>query len=270
MKSQVRAHVEDYNFDVPEGMDLMVHHHFRALDSSDVRQNWQTDMTPVCRTMTCDMQDEWDMLDDDSLTEAVPADGPNMNKFYQRVVSSDEEDFVDSDDGSVTDLDRDMSEKEDVVDSDDEWDMLDVDSLMEAVAADGPNMNEFYQRVVSSDEEDFVDSDDGSVTDLDRDMSDKEDFVDSDVGSVTDLDKDMSDEEDCCDSDVADLEWGTWADVCSFAFRNAVGSFPQEVADIRPAVALRDRLFYPNEIFIIWRPKLNSSGAPTYYMAPEI
>ena len=33
-------------------------------------------------------------------------------------------------------------------------------------------MDEFYQRVVSSDEEDFVDSDDGSVADLDRDMSD--------------------------------------------------------------------------------------------------
>ena len=123
------------------------------------------------------------------------------------MVSSDEEDFVDSDDGSVTDLDRDMSDKEDFVDSDDEWDMLNDDSLTEAVAADGPNMNKFYQRVVSSDEEDFVDSDYGAVTDLDRDMSDKEDFVDSDVGSVTDLDRDMLDEGDCCDSDVADLEW---------------------------------------------------------------
>ena len=45
----------------------------------------------------------------------------------------------------------------------------------------------------------------------------------SDVGSITDLDKD---EEDCCDSDVADLEWDTWADACSFAFRNTVGAFP--------------------------------------------
>ena len=179
------TYVEDYNFDVPEGMDLMVHRHRRAPDSSDIQQNWQTDMTPVCRTMPCDTRDEWDMLDDDSLLEAVAADGQNMNEFYQRVVSSDEEDFVDSDDGSVADLYRDMSDKEDFVDSDDEWDMFDGDSLTEAVAADGPNMNELYQRVVSSDEVDFVDSD---------------------VGSVTDLDRDMSDEEDCCDSDVADLE----------------------------------------------------------------
>ena len=86
----------------------------------------------MCRTMPCDTRDEWDMLDDDSLTEAVAADGPNMNKFYQRVVSSD---------GAVTDLDRAMSDKEDFVDSDDEWDMLGDDSLPEAIAADGPNTN---------------------------------------------------------------------------------------------------------------------------------
>ena len=103
----------------------------------------------MCQTLSYVTRD--DMFDDDSLTEAVAADGLNMNKFHQRVVLSDREDFVDSDD---------------------EWDMLYDESLTEAVAADGPNMNEFYQRVVSSDEEDFVDSDDGSVTDLDRDMSD--------------------------------------------------------------------------------------------------
>ena len=44
------------------------------------------------------------MFDDDSLTEAGDAEGPNMDDFYQRVVSSDEEDFVNSDDGSITDL----------------------------------------------------------------------------------------------------------------------------------------------------------------------
>ena len=79
-----------------------------------------------------------------------------------------------------------------------EWDMLDVDSLMEAVAADGQNMNEFYQRVISTDEEDCCDSDD-------RDMLD--DFMDSDVWSVTDLDSYRSDvdEEDCCDSDDRDM-----------------------------------------------------------------
>ena len=188
-------------------MDLMVHRHSRDLDNSDVQQDCQMDVVPMCQTVSYVTRDEWDTFDDDS--EAVAADGPNMNKFYQRVASSDLEDFVDSDDGSVTDLDRDMSDKEDFVDSDDEWDMLDDNSLMEAVTADGPTMNKFYQRVVSSDEEDFVDSDDGSVTVLDRDMSDKVDFVDSDVGSIMDIERDMPDEGDCCDSDVADLEWDT-------------------------------------------------------------
>ena len=66
----------------------------------------------------------------------------------------------------------------------DEWDTIDDDSLVEASDADGPNMDEFYQRVVSSDNEDFVDSDDGSVADLDRDISDEEDYCDSDYGSI--------------------------------------------------------------------------------------
>ena len=35
------------------------------------------------------------MFDDDSLAEAADADSPNMDEFYQRVVSSDDEDFVD-------------------------------------------------------------------------------------------------------------------------------------------------------------------------------
>ena len=64
----------------------------------------------MCRTRPCDTRDEWDMLDDDSLMEAVTANGQNMNEFYQRVVSSDDEDLFDLDDGTVTDLDRDMSE----------------------------------------------------------------------------------------------------------------------------------------------------------------
>ena len=89
--------MEDYNFDVPEGMDLMVHRHRRDPDNSDIQQNWQTGMTPVCQTMSCVTQDEWDTIDDDSLTEAFVADCQNM----------DEEDFGDSDDESIADLERD-------------------------------------------------------------------------------------------------------------------------------------------------------------------
>ena len=73
-------------------------------------------------------------------------------------------------------------------------------------------------------------------------MSEEEDCVDSDDGSVAGIDRDMSDEEDCCESDVgsvADLEWDTWTDACTFAFQGAVGAVPPEAAEIRPAVVFR-------------------------------
>ena len=107
-------------------------------------------------------------------------------------------------------------------------------------------MGKFYQRAVSSDDEDFVDSDDGSIPDLDREMSEVEDFVDSDDGSVADLARDMSDDEDCCDSDVgsvAHLEWDTWADACTLVFQGAVDAFPPEAAEIRPAIVFWNNLF---------------------------
>ena len=46
------AYVEDYNFDVPEGMDLMVHRHNRYPDSLNVQQDCQTDVAPVCQTVS--------------------------------------------------------------------------------------------------------------------------------------------------------------------------------------------------------------------------
>ena len=73
----------------------------------------------MCQTVSCVTRNEWDVFYNDSLAEAADADGPNMDEFYQRVVSSDDEDFVDSDDGSVMDLNRDMSEEEEFINSDD-------------------------------------------------------------------------------------------------------------------------------------------------------
>ena len=148
--------------------DLMVHRQSRIPDSSDAQRDDQTDMAPMCQMVSCVTRNGWDVFDDDSLMEAADADGPNMDDFYQRVVSSNEEDFVNSDDGSITDFNWDMSE-----------------------------------------EEELMDSDDGSVADLDRDMLDEEVCCDSDVGSV------------------ADLEWNTWEDACALAFQGAVcGFFP--------------------------------------------
>ena len=59
------AYVEDYNFDVPEGMDLMVHHHSRDSDSSDVPQDCQTGVAHVCQTVSYVTRDEWDTFGDD-------------------------------------------------------------------------------------------------------------------------------------------------------------------------------------------------------------
>ena len=104
------AYVEDYNFDVPEGMDLMVHRHSRFPESLDVRQDSQMDVAPVYQTASYATMDEWNMSDTDSLTMTADENDPDMKDFYQRVVS-DDENYLDSDNGSaITDFDCSMSE----------------------------------------------------------------------------------------------------------------------------------------------------------------
>ena len=61
----------------------MVHRHSRDPASSDVQQDCQTDVAPVCQTVSYVRGDEWDTFNDDSLEEAADADGPNMDEFYQ-------------------------------------------------------------------------------------------------------------------------------------------------------------------------------------------
>ena len=161
MGRPVRRAGKDYNFDVPEGMDLMVHRHNRNPDSLDALQDCQTDVDPVCQTVLCATQDEWDTSDNDSFTAVADADDPNMDDFYQRVVLSDDGDFFYPDEGSVTDLDSDMSEGE-------YWIVLDDGSVADL---DGD----------MSVEEDCCDSND-------RNMLENVDFADSDVWSVTDFD----------------------------------------------------------------------------------
>ena len=104
------------------------------------------------------------------------------------MVLSDDGDFFYSDDGSVTDLDSDMSEGE-------YWIVLDDGSMADL---DGD----------MSVEEDYCDSND-------RNMLENVDFADSDVWSVTNFDSNCSDvnEEDSCDSNmgsVADLDRDTY------------------------------------------------------------
>ena len=163
------AYVEDYNFDVPEGMDLMVHEQCRGLYGSDIREDQQTGLTHVCQTSLRDTRDEWDMVDVDSLTEAFAEDVQDADDLYQRIVSSDEEDFGDPDDGSSTDNDRHpgltpvgQTLLRDVLDT------MDIDSVTRGFAGKLPVPDDFYAEIVSSDEEDFSEPDDGSVEDVER------------------------------------------------------------------------------------------------------
>ena len=121
------TYVEDYNFDVPEGMDLMVHSQSRLQDGSEVQQEDHTDMVPVCRMVSCVTRNGWDVFDEDSLTEAAVVDSPNMDDYYHQVVSSDEEDCIVSDIGSSTDFIWDISGEEELIDSD-EGSLADLDS----------------------------------------------------------------------------------------------------------------------------------------------
>ena len=88
----------------------MVHRHNRFPVNSDVRQDCQMDVAPVYQTVSYATKDEWNTSDNDSLTMTADENDPDMNDFYQRVVSSDDENYLDSDNGSVTDFDGSMSE----------------------------------------------------------------------------------------------------------------------------------------------------------------
>ena len=56
------VYVEDYNYDVPEGMDLMVHHRSQISDGSETQRDDQTDMVPVCQTVSCVTRNGWARL----------------------------------------------------------------------------------------------------------------------------------------------------------------------------------------------------------------
>ena len=62
------------------------------------------------QTVSYATKNEWDTSDNDSLTATADEDDPDMNDFYKRVVSSEDENYSDSDDGSDTDFDGSSSE----------------------------------------------------------------------------------------------------------------------------------------------------------------
>ena len=59
----------------------------------------------MCQTSLCDTRDGLDTVDVESLTETFAEDVQDTDDFYQRIVSSDEVDFGDLDDGSIADND---------------------------------------------------------------------------------------------------------------------------------------------------------------------
>ena len=117
-------------------------------------------------------------------------------------------------------------------------------------AVNGQDMDDLSQWVVSSDEEDFIISDVGSITDVSLNTSEEEDLIIGDVESDVDFDSVNSKMDICCDSkngSVADLEWNTWDEACALDFQDVSGAFPSDPAVVRPAVRFSHKLFCEEE-----------------------
>ena len=64
------AYVEDYKFDVPEGMELMAYNQRRP-DGGDAWSMDTVDMVPMCRTVSCVTRIVWDEFSDTSGTDTA-------------------------------------------------------------------------------------------------------------------------------------------------------------------------------------------------------
>ena len=105
--------MEDYNFDIPEGMDLMVHKRCRP-DDGEAQSEDTVDMVPICQTMSCVTRIGPDEFSDTSGTETAVMNGHDTENFCQWSELSDEEDCFVSDVGSSVDSSLYMSEQEDL------------------------------------------------------------------------------------------------------------------------------------------------------------
>ena len=121
------AYVEDYNFDVPEGMDVMVHHRSRSSDDSGTRRDDTVYMVPVCQMVSCVTRIGPDTFSDTAGTENTVVNGQDMDDFYQWAGSSDDEDFIVSDVGSSVDISLNMPEEEELINTEVES-VVDFDS----------------------------------------------------------------------------------------------------------------------------------------------
>ena len=120
------AYVEDYNFDVPEGMELMIYNRRRP-DGGEARSVDTVDMVPMWQTVSCVTRIGPDESSDTSGTDTAVINGSDIDDFCQWPELSDEDCFG-SDVGSSVDSSLCISEQDylsyadvaSVVDSDSE------------------------------------------------------------------------------------------------------------------------------------------------------
>ena len=86
------AYVEDYYFDVPEGMELMAYNQRRP-DGAEARSVDAVDMVPMYRTVSCVMCIARDESSDTSGTDTAVSSGSDIEDICQGPELSDEEEF---------------------------------------------------------------------------------------------------------------------------------------------------------------------------------
>ena len=74
------AYVEDYNFDVPEGMELMTYTRRRP-EGGEARDVNTVDMVPMCQTVSCVTRIEPDESSDTSGTDTAVIEGSDIEDF---------------------------------------------------------------------------------------------------------------------------------------------------------------------------------------------
>ena len=96
------AYVEDYNFDVPEGMGLMTYTRHRPDDGNTWGVN-AVDMVPMCRTVSGVTRCERENSSDMSRTDTAELEGSDSEDFCLWTDLWDEEDCPVSNTGSIVD-----------------------------------------------------------------------------------------------------------------------------------------------------------------------
>ena len=107
------VYVEDYNFDVPEGMELMTYNRRRP-DGGEARIVDMVDMVPMCQTVSCVTRIGPDESSDTSGTDTSVIIGSDIEDFCQWPELSDEEDCFVSDVGLSVDSSLCISEQDDL------------------------------------------------------------------------------------------------------------------------------------------------------------